>query len=238
MQKTLKYTIFKTKWGYFGLAGLRRVSSSRTEYALWRSCLPLSEPEEVKSHLLKNLSLLNRGSSTTCLVSTQMSLRAKRSNLDAGKYEIAAACKADLAMTYDHQVIRIEFDRNLFRQLQEQIIAYFEGVCVNFSRDIPIVLDGFSSFDSSVLTACRDIKFGQRISYSALAKKLGRPNTSRAVGNALAKNPLPLIIPCHRVVRSDGTIGGFSAPGGKGLKAKLLKLEQCIKTSVKYGIKY
>jgi len=202
MQKTLKYTIFKTKWGYFGLAGLRRVSSSRTEYALWRSCLPLSELEKVKLQLLKNQFVENPKS------------------------------------TIKNRESRIEFDSNLFRLLQEQIIAYFEGVCVNFSRDIPIVLDGFSSFDSSVLTACRDIKFGQRISYSALAKKLGQPNTSRAVGNALARNPLPLVIPCHRVVRSDGTIGGFSAPGGKGLKAKLLKHEQCIKTSVKYGIKY
>jgi methylated-DNA-[protein]-cysteine S-methyltransferase len=189
MQKSLKYTIFKTKWGYFGLAG--------TQFALWRTCLPLPNPEKVKSHLLKNLSLLNRKPSI------------------------------------ENRESRIENDKNLFRPLQEQITAYFEGACVNFSWDVPIVLDGFGSFTYSVLTACRGIKFGQKITYSALAKRLGRPAASRAVGNALAKNPVPLIIPCHRVVRSDDKVGGFSAPGGKDLKAKLLKHEQSIEPHVK-----
>jgi len=175
MQKAIKYTIFNTKWGYFGLAG--------TKYALCGTCLPLREPEKVESHLLKNLSLIDRESS-------------------------------------------IELAKTCFKTLQEQITAYFEGAHVNFSRDVPLVLDGFSSFCSSVLTACRDIKFGQTISYSALAKRLGRPNASRAVGSALARNPLPLIIPCHRVIRSDGKIGGFSAPGGISLKKKMLELER------------
>ena len=180
MQKTIKYTIFKTKWGYFGLAG--------TKYGLLRTHLPGPEPEKIKSQLLKNSSLVNRESSI------------------------------------QYQVSRIEFDRTFFKATQEQIAAYFEGTRVNF-RDITIVLDGFSFFVSSVLTACRNIGFGRTISYSGLAKKLGRPAAARAVGTALAKNPLPLIIPCHRVVRSDGKIGGFSAPGGKELKAKLLKHE-------------
>ncbi len=118
-----------------------------------------------------------------------------------------------------------QFDKSLFRPLQEQIIAYFEDAVINF-RNIPVVLDGFSSFISSVLTGCRNIGFGRTISYSGLAKKTGRPAAARAVGGALAKNPLPLIIPCHRIIRSDGKIGGFSAIGGKDLKAKLLKHEQ------------
>jgi methylated-DNA-[protein]-cysteine S-methyltransferase len=177
MQKSLKYTIFRTKWGYFGLAGV--------ENTLLRTCLPLSEPEKVKLELLKS--------------------------------RLVVVLKS-----------RIECDKNLFKTLQEQIIAYFEGVCINFSRDIPIALDGFGSFTRSVLTACRNIKFGQTLTYSALAKKLGRPDAMRAVGNALAKNPLPLIIPCHRVIRSDGAIGGFSAPGGTNLKAKMLKHENSV----------
>jgi len=175
MQKAIKYIIFETRWGYFGLAG--------TRYALCGTCLPLPEPEKVESQLLKNLPTINRESS-------------------------------------------IESDKDLFKTLQEQIAAYFQGACVNFSPDIPIVLDRFSTFGSSVLAACREIKFGQTISYSELAKRLGRPAASRAVGNALAKNPLPLIIPCHRVVRSDGKIGGFSAPGGISLKKKMLELER------------
>ncbi|MFQ6035247.1 MAG: methylated-DNA--[protein]-cysteine S-methyltransferase [Sedimentisphaerales bacterium] len=182
MQKSLKYTIFKTKWGYFGLAG--------TEYALYRTCLPLSESEKVKSQLRKNLSLLNHKSSI--------------------KYPVSS----------------IQFDKNLFGPLQEQITAYFEGAYVDFSQAVGIVLNGFSPFSSSVLCACRRIRFGQVVTYSALAQEIGRPTAVRAVGGALAKNPLPLIIPCHRVIRSDGKIGGFSAPGVKNLKAKLLKLER------------
>ena len=203
MQKAIKYTIFDTKWGYFGLAG--------TKYALCGTCLPLREPDKVESHLLKNLSLINRESS----------IRRKAS---CGEHRVSGI--EHQVSSIEHQVSSIEFDNTFFKTLQEQITAYFEAACVNFSPDIPIVLDGFSSFCSSVLTACRDIEFGQTISYSALAKRLGRPAASRATGNALAKNPLPLIIPCHRVVRSDGKIGGFSAPGGTTLKKKMLELER------------
>jgi methylated-DNA-[protein]-cysteine S-methyltransferase len=168
MKKVLKYVIFETKWGYFGLAG--------TKSALYRTQLPVPESEKIKLQLLKNLP-------------------------DA------------------------QFDNTFFKILQKQISAYFEGSCVNFSPNIPVVLDGFGDFSREVLTACRDIEFGQRITYSGLAEKTGRPAASRAVGNALAKNPLPLIIPCHRVLRTDGRMGGFSAPGGISLKKRMLALE-------------
>ena len=78
------------------------------------------------------------------------------------------------------------------------------------------------------MTACRKIEFGQRITYSGLAKKAGSPASSRAAGNALAKNPMPLVIPCHRVIRTDGQMGGFSAPGGISYKKRMLILEQRI----------
>jgi methylated-DNA-[protein]-cysteine S-methyltransferase len=169
MQKLIKYVIFETKWGFFGLAG--------TESALCRSLLPEQKPEKIESRLLKNLP-------------------------DA------------------------RFDKTYFKILQQQIAAYFEGACVDFSPDIPIDFNGFGGFSRKVLTTCRNIKFGRTISYSGLAEKAGRPAASRAVGNALAKNPLPLIIPCHRVLRSDGKMGGFSAPGGISLKKRMLTLEQ------------
>ena len=168
MQKVIKYVIFQTKWGYFGLVG--------TKSALCRTQLPGPELKKIESRLLKNLP-------------------------DA------------------------QFDETIFKILQEKITAYFEGSCVNFSPDIPVVLDGLGDFSREVLTACRDIEFGQRISYAGLAEKTGRPAASRAVGNALAKNPLPLIIPCHRVLRTDGKLGGFSAPGGINMKKRLLALE-------------
>lgn len=164
----IKYVIFNTKWGHFGLAGTKSV--------LCRAQLPGTEPKKIESRLLKNLP-------------------------DA------------------------QFDETLFKILQEKIGLYFEGSCVNFSPDIPIALDGFGGFSRKVLTACRSIRFGQRITYAGLAKKAGRPDASRAVGNALARNPLPLIIPCHRVLRTDGKMGGFSAPGGISLKKRMLTLE-------------
>ena len=182
MQDSLRYTIFKTKWGYFGLAGSKHV--------LCRTCLPLAEPDKVKSQLSKNLSLMNR------------------------------------ALNRKHPTPKFERDTGLFKTLQQQITAYFEGAYVSFSSEISVMLDSCSAFASSVLTACRAVEFGQVVTYSRLAGKLGQPLAARAVGNALAKNPLPLIIPCHRVVRSDGKIGGFSAPGGKNLKAKLLEHER------------
>lgn len=127
---------------------------------------------------------------------------------------------------------KAKYDRIFFSNVQEQIKAYFEGNRVNFGPDIPVALDNFSKFRRAVLFACRNIGFGKTASYSLLAKDSGSPAASRAVGNALAKNPLPLIIPCHRVVRGDGKLGGFSAPGGTDLKARLLKLEQRITINI------
>jgi methylated-DNA-[protein]-cysteine S-methyltransferase len=167
-KKPMKYTIFRTKWGYFGLAA--------TDNGLLRTCLPLAEREKAKSQLLQNLP--------------------------------------------DHR-----YDKDLFKTAQEQITAYFEGACVNF-RAIPVVLDGLGLFARRVLTACRDIEFGQTVSYGRLAELAGKPGAARAVGGAMAKNPLPLIIPCHRVVCANGKIGGFSASGGITLKKRLLRLEQ------------
>lgn len=186
-EKSLKYNVFKTNWGYFGLAG--------TEYVLFGTCLPMSGPEVVKSQLLKNLSSLKREAGTR-----------------------------DLAW-------KIEFDRKLFTPLQETISAYFEGAIIDFDTTLPVMLNGLSSLIRLVLSACRTVKFGQVITYSALAKRIGRPTASRAVGNALSKNPLPLIIPCHRVIRSDGRLGGFSAPGGMKLKTRLLQHEHAIITN-------
>ncbi len=204
MQKLIKYAIFKTKWGHFGLAG--------TEYALCRTQLPGPKPEKIKALLLKNLSVPNRVPRQSC----------NRKGAVIHEHQVSLVCRSF------SEGGSIEFDKTFFKTLQEQIAAYFEGACVNFSRDIPLALDGFSSFGISVLTTCRAIEFGQTITYGRLAKKSGRPNASRAVGSVLAKNPLSLLIPCHRVIRSDGKLGGFSAPGGVTLKKRMLELERKI----------
>lgn len=82
-----------------------------------------------------------------------------------------------------------------------------------------------TSFQQSVLAECAKIPKGKTISYGELARRIGKPKAARAVGNALAKNPLAPLIPCHRVVRSDGKVGGYSAKGGQAKKRLLLKQE-------------
>ena len=87
------------------------------------------------------------------------------------------------------------------------------------------ILERLSPFQRAVLLACARIPSGQTRTYSQIARAIGKPKAARAVGNALAKNPLAPIIPCHRVIRSDGALGGYSAKGGKGRKLLLLRKE-------------
>jgi len=78
-------------------------------------------------------------------------------------------------------------------------------------------------FEKKVYTVVKQIPMGQVRTYAWVAKRIGRPGASRAVGNCLNKNPFPIIVPCHRVVNSDGSIGGYAF--GKDLKKKLLEIE-------------
>lgn len=122
----------------------------------------------------------------------------------------------------------VRFIQGYLPDVQEQVIAYFEGQAVDFSVDPPLCLDGISPFGRKVLTACRAIPFGVKRTYSDLAKEAGCPAAARAVGGVMAANPIPLIVPCHRVLRTDGGLGGFSAPGGTAVKQRLLEHEQAI----------
>ena len=117
-------------------------------------------------------------------------------------------------------------DKNLFKKVQQQIVAYFEGQHIDFDPDLPLIYQGCSDFKISILTACRKVRFGQTISYSRLAEKAGFPRAARAVGGVMGDNPVPLIIPCHRVLTCQGQIGGFTAEGGTKLKKKMLELEK------------
>ncbi|MHC4212678.1 MAG: methylated-DNA--[protein]-cysteine S-methyltransferase [Planctomycetota bacterium] len=166
--RQLKYAVFNTEWGFFGLIG--------TEKVLLRTHLPISNREKLESSLIKNF---------------------ESAQLDP-----------------DYQ----------FR-LQKQITSYFEGSYVNFNSSVRLGLDTFTPFTQAVLNACRKIEFGQTKTYGQLAQQAGHPKAARAIGQAMSKNPLPLIIPCHRIIRSDGNCGGFSASGGIKVKQRLLKLE-------------
>lgn len=90
---------------------------------------------------------------------------------------------------------------------------------------IKIDLSRSTSFARKVYAVLRKIPAGTVVTYGELAKKVGSPQAARAVGRAMATNPLPLIIPCHRVIASDGSMCGFSSPGGLNLKKKLLANE-------------
>ena len=122
----------------------------------------------------------------------------------------------------------VPFDEGLLAELQRRIVAYFDGENVDFSTDPALDLTGRGTFDQTVLSTCRRIDPGQTLTYGELAANIGRPGTARAVGNALARNPIPLIVPCHRVVRSDGGLGGFSAIGGTAIKRRMLLHEQSL----------
>lgn len=98
--------------------------------------------------------------------------------------------------------------------------AYFAGRPHAF--DVPYTLAA-SPFTTATLAACASVPFGSTITYGELAARLGSPRASRAVGSALATNPLLIVIPCHRVVPADGTIGGYAA--GTPAKEWLLDLE-------------
>ncbi len=99
--------------------------------------------------------------------------------------------------------------------------AYLAGERVNLQA-YPVYVGDLSPFERAVLSATRQIPNGHVTTYAALAARIGRPRAARAVGNALAKNPIPLFIPCHRVTGKGG-MGGFSC--GLDVKAKLLQLE-------------
>lgn len=95
-------------------------------------------------------------------------------------------------------------------------------------RHVSIDISCASAFNRRVYRAIRNIGWGETLSYGDVARRLNTPEAARAVGRALARNPLPLIVPCHRVLAGNGRLGGFSAPGGTTTKARLLALEDVL----------
>lgn len=104
------------------------------------------------------------------------------------------------------------------------IQKYFKGEKVDLSK-INIDIDSLTSFQKSVYQTLKKIPFGKVISYKELADKIKNPGAIRAVGSAMKKNPIAIIIPCHRVIKSGGFIGNYNAPGGSQTKTLLLEKE-------------
>lgn len=108
-----------------------------------------------------------------------------------------------------------------------RVKRHFTGEIQDF-RDIDLDLEHTGEFAKRVYAAARAIPPGRTVTYGRLAEMSGFPRAARAVGQAMRRNPIPLIIPCHRVLASGGKIGGFSAPGGSATKMKMLQIEKAI----------
>lgn len=108
----------------------------------------------------------------------------------------------------------------LFRRAAREITEYFEGKRRRFT--FPLDAEG-TEFQKRVWNALREVPYGEVVTYGELARRAGNPSASRAVGGAMSKNPLPIVVPCHRVIASGRKIGGFT--GGLSLKQRLLRLE-------------
>jgi methylated-DNA-[protein]-cysteine S-methyltransferase len=117
-----------------------------------------------------------------------------------------------------------EYEPDVLFDLQEQLGEYFAGRKVRFHTKVD--LSELTDFQRQVLNACRRIGYGKTKTYGDLAREVGRPRATRAVGQALGRNPVPLVIPCHRVIGCNGQLTGFSAEQGVKLKRWLLDLEQ------------
>jgi methylated-DNA-[protein]-cysteine S-methyltransferase len=118
----------------------------------------------------------------------------------------------------------VVYDESHTSEPLRQITEYLTGSRHQF--DLPLDLSTSSIFQRNVLSLTSQIPYGHTSTYKDIAVRLGNRNAARAVGRVEATNPIPLVIPCHRVLGSDGSLHGYGGPGGIKLKAWLLELEQ------------
>ena len=120
------------------------------------------------------------------------------------------------------ETVELKRDEKRFSSLKKELKRYFSGKKVSFRQ--PLDLSGGTTFQKRVWKAMQKIPPGQTKSYGWLARQAGGKNKARAVGAACGANPVPIVVPCHRVVKSDGSLGGYG--GGLGVKRKLLGIEK------------
>ncbi len=112
-------------------------------------------------------------------------------------------------------------EQHILKEAQQQLQAYFAGKLQQF--DLPLDLSAGTTFQQAVWQALLKISFGQTTSYGALSSRIGKPLAVRAVGTAIGRNPISIIVPCHRVVGADGSLTGYA--GGLHRKEAFLRLE-------------
>jgi methylated-DNA-[protein]-cysteine S-methyltransferase len=135
----------------------------------------------------------------------------------------AADFREALVDKYGAEVRR---DPDQVSDVMDQLGEYFEGSRGEF--EISFDLSGLSAFQRSVLEAVQKVPRGSYVTYLELARRIGKPKSARAVGQALGHNPIPILIPCHRVIASNGSLGGYSGPGGIETKSELLRMEGAV----------
>ena len=144
--------------------------------------------------------------------------------IDTPLGKLTIACNKQALISIDFGEVKSEYSLEpqhpILLITQEQLNRYFAGKLKKF--DIPLDPQG-TLFQKAVWNALLEIPYGETISYGDVAKKIGNPKSVRAVGQANNKNPIPIIIPCHRVVGKDGSLVGYG--GGLDIKKFLLALE-------------
>jgi methylated-DNA-[protein]-cysteine S-methyltransferase len=135
------------------------------------------------------------------------------------------ASRRDLAARFDQHADRADRPLPAFvERAVDALAAHLRGELQDLT-ELELDLDAVPAFDKRVYELTRRIPPGRTRTYGELATDLGETGLARAVGQSLGRNPVPLIVPCHRVVRTDGELGGFSAAGGTALKLRLLAIE-------------
>ncbi len=125
----------------------------------------------------------------------------------------------------DDQELSSDARESLADCVQQQLSDYAGGGD-ELADSVPLDLSCRTEFQRRVMLACRKVVYGQTASYLELAQRVHSPRAARAVGAVMACNPLPLLVPCHRIVAAQGLIGGFSAPDGLRMKRRLLAMEK------------
>lgn len=142
----------------------------------------------------------------------------------ASRLWIGHATEVEVRRRLDAEDERELCDRDWNPDLRRRLVAYAAGEEVDFC-DVAVEPAEWTLFQRRVYEELRRVAYGTTISYAELAHRAGAPGAARAVGQAMARNRLPIIFPCHRVLASGGGLGGFSAPQGLDLKRRLLVLE-------------
>ena len=145
----------------------------------------------------------------------------KVTRISIGHFSEAAALAALSSQEAEPTQTPPEFIQELIQRLQ----SYAAGDRTVTFGDVPLELSHLSPFQKKVVDRCRRIRAGGTRTYGELADLAGYPGAARAVGSVMSRNRYPIIVPCHRVVGSAGSLGGFSAPQGISLKERMLALE-------------